>query len=128
MPDLIMLMGLEFETCILRLFYLHSFRLVNDIRYASGSVFHPHETYFVCLAEYTLLGLFPAAGFEKYFQGEGIELWQFRDWITRNWLTVTTGETEIMLTGFGKIYAESDISHKLPTSVVNSCKWRKSVG
>lgn len=123
-----MITGLEFKICILRLFYLYSFRPVNDIRSASGSMLRPHEMYFVYLAEYTLLYLFPTAGFEKHFQCEGIELWQFRDWVTRNWLTVTTGEIEIMLIGFGRIYAENDISHKLPISGVKSCRWRKNVG
>ena len=73
-PDLIMVTGLAFKICILKLFYLYSFRPVNDIWNASGSIFHPHEIYFVYLAEYTLLYLFLAAGFEKHFQCEGIEL------------------------------------------------------
>lgn len=80
------------------------------------------------LAEYTLLYLFPTAGFEKHFQCEGIELWQFRDRVTRNWLTVSAGETEIMLIGFGRIYAENSVSHKLPTSGAKSCRWRRNVG
>lgn len=127
-PDAIMVTGLAFKICILRLFCMYSFRAVNDIRNATGSMFRPHEMYFVYLAEYTLLYLFPAAGFEKHFQCEGIELWQFRDWVTRNWLTVTAGETEITLIGFGRIYAENDISHKLPSSGAKSCRWRKNVG
>jgi len=123
-----MVTGLEFKICILRLFYLYCFRPVNDIRNASGSIFRSHEMYFVYLAEFTLLYLFPTAGFEKHFQCEGVELWQFRDWVTRNWLTVTAREMEIMLIGFGRVYAENDISHKLPTSGAKSCRWRKNVG
>lgn len=37
---------------------MYSFRAVNDIRNATGSIFRPHEMYFVYLAEYTLLFLF----------------------------------------------------------------------
>lgn len=80
------------------------------------------------LAERTLLYLFLTTGFEKHFQYEGIDLWQFRDWVTGKWLTVTAGETEITLTGFGRVYEKNDVSHKLPASGVKSCRWRRNVG
>lgn len=80
------------------------------------------------LAEYTLLYLFLTTGFKKYFQCGGIELWQFRDWDTGKWLTASAGETEIMLAGFGRMYVENDISHKLPASGLKSCRWRRNVG